>query len=411
MSKHLFVLLVLSIQASISYSQCEDGRYTEFIFPSWEVTTDVVYGQNLDLNGANEQLKMDVYVPSGDASTSRALVVLCHGGYFLFGDKAEADVLPFCHDLTRMGYVVASINYRMGIQFQFPLNEPYGRAVVRAVQDARAAIRWFRQDVAAGNQFGIDPTQVYVGGDSAGGVLSIHLAYMDEEEVPDYIDMSYPGLEGGLEGNSGNPGYSSDVNAIFSISGAIGDTTWIDAGEKPVCLFHGSADTTVPFDSGTFYLFGLTPVVDLDGSNAMDPKLTEVGIEHCFEINEGLGHVAYMGNAAVYDTTLSILTGFLSHFICGSELTCEYNAIGTSVVETSKENLQLFPNPAKHNVRVNSGFNGPSVIDIFDATGRLTFHTSGMLPLELNIENYFPGMYVVQVRDALGVHRQKLVVE
>ena len=89
--------------------------------------------------------------------------------------------------------------------------------------------------------------------------MALHLAYMDENEIPSWLDMSIPGLEGGLEGESGNPGYSSEVSGILPVSGAMGDSDWIDAGDTtPACMFHGDADLTVTIDSATFVLFGLS---------------------------------------------------------------------------------------------------------------------------------------------------------
>lgn len=411
MTKHLPLTFVLIFAGLISYAQCEGGRYTEFIFPSWEKSEDIVYGENINVDGVNEELKMDVYVPAGDISTSRALIVICHGGYFLYGDKGEMDVVPFCEDLSKMGYVVASINYRMGIEFESPLNAPYGRAVVRAVQDLRAAIRWFRKDAAENNQFGIDPDQIYTGGDSAGGFMAIHHAYMDEDEIPEYIDLTAEGLEGGLEGNSGNSGFSSHVNAIFNISGAIGDTTWIDADELPACLFHGDADGTVPFDSDTFYLFGLAPVVELDGSNPIDQKLTQLGIEHCFEINEGLGHVPYLGNDAVYDTTLSILTGFLSHFICGSELTCGYEEIVEGVETLGMNKIKISPNPATNIITINPGKNVFAQLEITDATGRFVKSINQNFPGQIDISDLSPGLYLFQFQMEGEIISTKVVVD
>jgi carboxylesterase type B len=57
---------------------------------------------------------MDIYQPAGDVSAPRALVVMAHGGSFITGSKTGPDVVGFCQDLAKMGYVVASINYRLG---------------------------------------------------------------------------------------------------------------------------------------------------------------------------------------------------------------------------------------------------------------------------------------------------------
>jgi len=46
---------------------------------------------------------------------------------------------------------------------------------------------------------------------------------------------------------SGHAEYSSQVKGIISIAGAIGDTTWIEQGDLPAFLSHGSEDTVVPF--------------------------------------------------------------------------------------------------------------------------------------------------------------------
>jgi hypothetical protein len=283
----------------------------------------------------------------------------------------------------------------LGIEFETPLNVPYGKTVVRAVQDLRAAIRWFRQDAEGGNQFGINPDEIYTGGVSAGGFMAIHLAYMDDEEIPDYIDMTAPGLEGGLEGESGNPGYSSEVKAIFNISGAIGDTAWIDEGELPVCLFHGDADATVPFDSDTFYLFGIMEVVELDGSNSIDQKLSQVGIEHCFEINEGYGHVPHMGNEEVYDTTLSIISNFLSHYICGNELDCGYREIETivSVEEQDEAQINIWPNPSHTGAFRFSADTPIMSLQVSDSAGREVW--SMLNPKSGSILLPTPGFYIL----------------
>jgi poly(3-hydroxybutyrate) depolymerase len=268
----------------ITTAQCDGNRYRNLLFSELSVTSDIVYGSNDDLNGVNQELLMDVYEPTGDALTNRPLVVMCHGGFFLSGDKAAPDVVPLCEDLAKMGYVVASINYRMGVPVQLDVDNTFAQAVMRAVQDLNAAIRWFRHDVdMSGNTFGIDSENIYTFGTSAGGFMVLQQAYMDDDEIPSFLDTSAPGLTGGVEGNSGNQGYSSAIKGLVSHCGAMGDNAWIDADEQtPACLFHGSADNTVPIDSTMFTLLGFFPVAITEGSIPISERMTGLGIEHCF---------------------------------------------------------------------------------------------------------------------------------
>ena len=99
-------------------AQCVDGRYRDLIFPMVSVTSDVEYGANISHNGTNTTLLLDVFEPQGDVEALRPLVIMAHGGFFVSGSKEGVDIVPFCNDLARMGYVAASIKYRLG----FPAN-------------------------------------------------------------------------------------------------------------------------------------------------------------------------------------------------------------------------------------------------------------------------------------------------
>lgn len=193
-------ILMLFINLNF-FAQCENGRYRDQIFPLISVTSDIAYGQNENFNGQVEMLKLDVYQPLEDTENLRPLVIFAHGGYFLGGDKADDTVVPLCDGLAKMGYVTSSIGYRLGIPLQFPLDAPFMEAIVRAVHDMRAAIRFFRKSAAEdGNPYGINPNEIYVGGVSAGGFVALHLAYLDEDEIPPIINFSNPGLGVGTKG-------------------------------------------------------------------------------------------------------------------------------------------------------------------------------------------------------------------
>jgi para-nitrobenzyl esterase len=395
--KHIFVISITFLFVFTGFSQCENGRYRDLIFAEYESTEDVEYGSNLLFNGDPETLLMDVYEPANDSETSRPLVIFAHGGFFIAGDKDGTEVKPACIDLARMGYVTASINYRLGFPIQLELEQPMTEAVLRGVHDMKAAVRWFRKDVAEnGNTFSINPDEIYIAGVSAGGFIVLQHAYIDDlSELPGVIDFSNPGLAGGIEGESGNEGYSSEVKAIISVAGAISDTTYIESGDVPACLFHGTGDTVVPFDSDILVIAGAFPVTEVDGSNSVDQKLSDLNITHCFEIYEGQGHVPSDGNNAYYDTTLSIMSNFLSHFVCGVELDCEYREILVGVDEKEiAEELLVFPNPSDGSVQILLNQNdGSTQLTLHDTMGKKVAQKISTGQSEWDLNHLEPGYY------------------
>ncbi len=393
-STFLIILLVSSwINAN---SQCENGRYRDKLFPIVQLQSDVVYGQNLNYFGQEQQLLLDVYQPAGDIAEDRPLVIVAHGGYFLGGDKTDESAAPLCHELARMGYVTASIGYRIGINLTLPLNASFTEAIMRSVQDMKAAIRFFRKSAMdQGNPYRIDPNKIYVGGVSAGGFVALHLAYLDADEVPPIVNWTNAGLSGGLEGNSGNSGYSSAIDGVFSIAGAIGDTTWIEPGGTPAFLAHGSEDSVVPFGSDTLTLLGIFDVAEVDGSNSINQKMNEVDIDHCFEIYWGQDHVPQQGLEAYFDTTLSILSNFLSHRVCPSiPLDCEYRTIITGVEDLNRHaDVKLFPNPSQTVVSLSN--QDARISRIWDATGRCVMQ--GIASHQCDIRLLHSGLYWVEI--------------
>jgi hypothetical protein len=337
--------------------------------------------------------------------------MMAHGGSFLTGSKTGPDVIGFCISMAKMGYVVASINYRMGVPISFTgVDNSFSQAVLRAVQDLNAAIRWFRKNASQdGNTFRVDTENIFTFGTSAGGFMVLQHAYMDDDEIPSFVDQSAPGLSGGVEGNSGNPGFSSRAKALVSDCGAMGDNAWIDADENiPACLFHGDSDNTVPIDSAMFTLLGFYPVAVTEGSIPINERLDILGIEHCFEISANAGHVPYLTNSAIYDTTLSITSNFLAHFVCGMELDCSFRELLTGVEETNEERvISLYPNPATREVYV-SNLSDKAALTVFGSDGKKLLHAMGNSFVASELPE---GMYVVEIKTAdHSLQRKRLVV-
>jgi para-nitrobenzyl esterase len=424
----LFTLVCSGVFIIVN-AQCAGERYFNYVFPANPiVTSNVTYGSNVKSNGATESLELDIYEPNGDSLTPvRPLVLIAHGGSFVGGSKTGTDVVPICKDLAKLGYVAVAIEYRLGMT-NFPIPGPDSsdatEAVMRGVHDGRAAVRYFRKLAAVDstNIYRIDTNNIFFAGVSAGGFIALQMAYLDEvSEIPSFIDMAgQPGLTGGLQGNSGNPGYSSEVKAIINMCGALGDTAWMKAGDEPIINFHGTNDGTVPYGSDLITLLGFYPLLKIDGSFSVNDKAVQLGIPSCFEIYEGQDHVPATTNAAYYDTTIVKIRTFLNHFVCGSPLSCVYNgsivnAVGAGVEESVNvvNQWSIYPNPANNNLMVDlRKFESQKLcISIFNAIGEEVLSLNNLQAKQENIDitNLSSGLYQVIVSDGVSQFGKKLV--
>jgi carboxylesterase type B len=144
-----------------------------------------------------------------------------HGGSFSSGNKSSPELVDESNTFAKKGYVNASIDYRLeptGCSAGNPTAECL-HAIQEATQDAQTAVRFLRTNAAS---YGIDPTRIAIGGSSAGAITALQVGYTTAE----------------------NP--ASAVRGAVSLSGA-NILSPIGAGDAPALLFHGTADTTVPY--------------------------------------------------------------------------------------------------------------------------------------------------------------------
>lgn len=427
--KKLYSFLAGSlILASASLNaQCPGNRYHDYGFPTATTTSNVVYGSNIRENGTTQSLLMDIYEPSGDVSTSRALVIVAHGGSFIGGSKTGVDVVPICNDLARLGYVAVSMEYRIGMN-NFPFPGPDSadatESVMRAVHDGRAAVRYFRQNARiGGNTYKIDTNNIFFAGVSAGGFIGLHMAYLDQlAEYPNYIDTLQPGLLGGVEGLSGSQGYPSEVKAVVNICGAIGDTAWIKPGDEPVLSFHGTNDNTVPYGSAIIVLSGFYPLLEVDGSSSIDAQVDALGIENCFETFEGADHTPEISGgtaatqAAYYDTIITITRNFLEHYTCGIPLDCNKTITPVGINDIASDaDFNIYPNPTYNSATIDlEAFKGNEVtIELYDVMGRKAKSVNNIKSdsYTLQRDNLPNGIYFMNVLVEGKIFSKKIVFE
>ena len=309
--KNIYFLLTSIFVCSIAIAQCND-RYQSEIFTSVDVNT--VNYSDVYTNSFHE---MDVYTPNGDTATNRPVIVYIHAGAFYGGSKSMTDCQDFCTSMAKRGYVTASVNYRITNIFNFLSNqaEQY-KIVLKSVADAKAAVRYFRKDYAINaNTYGIDPSTIFVGGYSSGGVIAIHMAFIDAisdlPTAPIDVQALVSTIGGNLEGDAGNLGYSSDVQGVISVAGGINDVNWIDGNDEPLVSIQGTDDLTVNYYCGPGTNNPL--VLELCGSGEMHPRADNVGLINDKLIFNGTDHLwaAYGNGNPKFVLALDFTSNFL----------------------------------------------------------------------------------------------------
>ncbi|SNS03841.1 alpha/beta hydrolase [Hymenobacter mucosus] len=411
--KHLFALLGLLWFAAAASAQTRidttGGRYYKPIFANVTRTQDITYGSSIDYLGGQQALRLDVYQPTGDTVRRRPLLIFAHGGGFISGNKTDQDVTELCTRFARLGYVTASIDYRL-LFLPFDTTN-ISIASFRGVQDMRAAIRFFRMKAAtaavtAADNYRIHPDYIYVGGSSAGAFMALQTAYLNKaSEVPSTINLANLG---GLEGTGGNPTYSSAVRGVINLSGALGRPTWIEAGDVPFVSMHGTNDPIVPYGAGR--VGGGLPPQRIYGSAVLNTRAIAVGVQNPFYTFKRAGHVPFSGTSATavayMDTTFRFVRDFLRPLLRQTGTVTAAQRANTQAV------LQAYPVPAATVVRLtwssNMAFHARPV-ELLDAMGRVVRRFRWEQPeLLIPRETLRAGTYLVRPE---GLAAQRIIFE
>lgn len=402
--KHLIFTAALTIIGfNVLFSQnpaCDGVRYAQPVFAAVKKTT-LPYAPATSHLGQPVTLSMDVYEPEGDTVSRRPVVVLAHGGSFVFGNKS--DMARWCELLAKRGYVAASIQYRLFPVF--PLGLPDSTKImdtaVKAVGDMKAAVRYFREDAATANQFRADPEHIYVGGYSAGAVAALHATYLDEtDNLPSFMQTIIAN-NGGFEGNSGSPSnktYSSKIGAVVNMSGGLYRRGWISDGEPPMAGIHGTADGTVPYLTGV-----AANIAYLEGTGVLHPHALATGVWTYLKKVPGGGH----GN--IYDQPQYGMqldnywmraTALLEHLTCFVDTLPQ---ITTPVAEPTASGIEwtIYPNPVQHDVCTVHllTFEGTATLVFHDLNGREVRRSDNIRQgaQTISLAGLAPGVYSVRL--------------
>ncbi len=277
--KYVGILLAFLVVQGVQ-AQPDARRYKKPIFNQIDTFFNVQYGTapKWYFPYPDQDLLMDIFMPSSavDTHKRRPLIIFAHSGGFLTGSKDVDEMYALCDSFARMGFVTATIEYRMGYN---PLDACSAeRAVYRAVQDAKAAVRFFKFFAST---YGIDTNKIFFGGTSAGGYMALHAAYVDKEsERPacSYAQLLAPDL-GCLDCEGNNYPNSSRIFAALDYWGGLGDTLFMEtASDPPVLMMHSPYDDVVPFMYD--YPFGLPTLPKSFGAYYIAQRARNLGIHH-----------------------------------------------------------------------------------------------------------------------------------
>lgn len=379
----------LGALAFFANAQC-NGRYQQEIFSSVDVVTE-----NYSDVYSGPRHQMDIYTPVGDTATQRPVIFYMHGGSFYTGDKNLQDCVDFCTYYAKRGYVAVSINYRLADLFQFIASqETQFVTVLKAVADVKAGIRFMRKSFENGNPHGIDTSTIFVGGYSAGAVIALHLATINQVSdlptSPINAQALIDSIGGDLEGDAGNFGYSSKVNGVVSFAGGINDVNLFTPNDPPLVAVHGTDDATVSFNCGP----GLNnpAILNLCGANEMYPAARAANIIADTMIFQGAGHGWPSGGLASPQFAKAVQFSVDFNYRL---LPC-YNGEPLSITQPQPDKFLVYPNPSNGVFNIQQATFG--VATLYNLLGDVVYQTNTFEGFQtLNVAHLPKGFYLLRL--------------
>jgi acetyl esterase/lipase len=415
MYKNLFICgltaLLCTVLTTTALAQCPtNGRFQRAVFPTITITKDITYGTADRYDALNinfpQPLKLDIYQPTGDTMQRRPLVMMMYGGAFQLGDKVDADVTAWCDSLAHHGYVAVSMNYRLG--FNQLSSGSATRAVYRAVQDARAALRFLMENAV---QYRIDTTKIFIGGESAGAVTALHTAFYNNNADRPQETYGIFGENqdlGCLDCSGNNYAHNIKIKGIIDLWGAINDLTKINANEKiPTLLIHGTDDQIVDIDSGP--PFNIPTYPTMYGSIPIAARMNLLGIYHEFYPYQGQGHLFY----GIPTGTVTFPNQYWNP-VWQQGRTFLYTVLQQLCVVATEnvtvKTLQISPNPTTDKIHIQHPTDEPLQVQISDVQGRVVLSQKKIASAtnngvsEVSVAHLPKGIYIVKVQTEGKAH-------
>jgi acetyl esterase/lipase len=192
------------------------------------------------------ELKVWIFDQAQKQAAPRPAIVFFFGGGWTGGTPTQFE--PQSRHLASRGMIAIVADYRVKTR--------QDAKPADCVSDAKACVRWVRANAA---RLGIDPQRIAVGGGSAGGHLAASTATLpgldpsqDDKSVsciPDALVLFNPGTVMAPFPGLDLKGFGAGLDkAKFGCEPTeISPLHHVKKGTPPTIIFHGKADTTVPY--------------------------------------------------------------------------------------------------------------------------------------------------------------------
>lgn len=194
------------------------------------------------------ELRLQFFRPADwSAQDQRPAIVFFFGGGWKGGSPSH--FAAQAEYLATQGIVTCCAEYRV--------TSMHGSTAAQSVADAKSAVRYLRSH---SSELGVDPDRIAAGGGSAGGHLAAAVATLpglneDGEDlsvscVPDAlvlfdaaVDITAEGLGRDHDGEA----HQEMLTRIGATEEELSPTSHVTAGLPPTIMFHGIADSVVPY--------------------------------------------------------------------------------------------------------------------------------------------------------------------
>lgn len=221
-----------------------------------------------------QELKMDIYSDDSAGAGLHPCLIFVFGGGFKDGTRDNEIYIDFFRYFAARGYIVASIDYRLGMKDTGAPGifdtKPLQNAISLAVSDLYSATDYLLDNAG---KLGIDSSLILISGSSAGAITVLqadyHLSNLHDIAAELPRDFRYAGVisfAGGVFSKEGVPDYKR--------------------GPAPTLFFHGSADKLVPYKQTRFMNLGMF------GSHALAKAFRKKGYTYAFYSLKDVGHEA-----------------------------------------------------------------------------------------------------------------------